>query len=249
MVELVHAIATYALWLYLLLGLLMFRELRTMWRAGTERDEAAFGLEREAAASRAVRSLVTLLLLVTIAAGVYAITNVIAPTLPRAALEQLDSGPFVSKPPPVPFATDTATPAATVQATVRVPRIVTAVPTPADGLASATPPLAALCRNPALQIESPGPGTLLSGPLPVVVTANFPAGEGWRFRLALGAGDAPARWRTLGPERAEPVAGAVVDSLAPAGLTPGLYTLRLELLDADGDVRPEDTCSVQLRVP
>ncbi len=247
MVELVSAIATYALWLYLLLGLLMFRELRTMWRSGTERDQAVFGLEREAAASRAVRSLVTLLLLVTIAAGVYTIANVIAPTLPQAALQQLDSAPIVAEPPPVPFAADTATPTAT--ATSRLPRIVTAAPTAADGLASATPPPAVLCRDPALQIESPGPGAVLTAAQPVVVSVRFPAGEGWRFRLALGAGDAPTTWRALGGEHAEPVSGAAVETLSPAGLTPGVYSLRLELVAADGTLRPDGTCTVPLRVP
>lgn len=127
MAELVSAIATYAVWLYLLLGLLMVRELRSMWRAGTERDRMAFGLEREAAASRALRSLITLGLLVTIAAGVYTVSNIIAPTLPAEELRRLNEAPIIAEPPPVPLPSDTPT-APPATATSRLPNIVTATP-------------------------------------------------------------------------------------------------------------------------
>jgi hypothetical protein len=138
MTELVIAIATYSVWLYLVLGLLMVRELRVMWRAGTERDQATFGVEREAAASRALRSLISLFLLVTIAAGIYTVTNVIAPTLPAEELRRLAPDPLVAEPPPLPIASDTPTPEPSP--TRQPPRIVTAVPTAAAGsAASATP--------------------------------------------------------------------------------------------------------------
>jgi hypothetical protein len=127
MAELVAAIATYAIWLYLLLGLLMVRELRSMWRSGTEREQSAFGLEREAAASRALRSLITLGLLVTIAAGIYTVSNIIAPTLPANELRRLDEDPIIAKPPPVPLPSDTPT-APPATATPPLPRIVTATP-------------------------------------------------------------------------------------------------------------------------
>jgi hypothetical protein len=126
MTELVAAIATYSLWLYLLLALLVARELRTMWRAGTARDQAVFGLEREASSSRALRSLITLVLLVTIAAGVYTVTNLIAPTLPVEELRLLEESPIVAEPPPVPLPTDTAT--AAPSPTRHLPRIVTPPP-------------------------------------------------------------------------------------------------------------------------
>jgi hypothetical protein len=127
MAELVAAIANYAIWLYLLLVLLMARELRSMWRAGTERDQAAFGLQREAAASRGLRSLITLALLVTISAGVYTLSNVIAPTLPAAELRRLDKNPIVAEPPRQVFPTETPTPVPATP-TRRLPNIVTATP-------------------------------------------------------------------------------------------------------------------------
>jgi hypothetical protein len=246
MAELVAAIATYALWLYLLLGLLMARELRAMWRAGAERDRSAFGLEREAAASRAVRALITLLLLVTIAAGVYTVANVIAPTLPAAELERLTPAPIIEEPPPMPLATDTPTPAAT--ATTHLPRIVTATPDSGPG-PTVHPPDTGLCRNPAIQIDAPAAGTVLTGPVPVVVTVRFDPASGQRFRLRLGAGDNPAVWLPLGDPHAEPVTSGAIETLDPSGRAPGLYSLRLELAAPGGSVGHADTCTVPVRVP
>jgi hypothetical protein len=127
MAELVAAVATYSAWLYLLLGLLIARELRRMWTAGTQRDQAVFGLEREAAASRALRSLITLGLLVTIAAGIYTLSSVIAPTLPAEELRRLDPVPIVAEPPTLEWPTDTPEPPP-ASPTPRLPNIVTATP-------------------------------------------------------------------------------------------------------------------------
>ena len=128
MAELVAAIANYAIWLYLLLVLLMARELRSMWRAGTERDQAAFGLQREAAASRGLRSLITLALLVTISAGVYTLSNIIAPTLTVEELRRLEKNPIVAEPPRQQvFPTETPTPVPATP-TRRLPNIVTPTP-------------------------------------------------------------------------------------------------------------------------
>lgn len=245
MADVVTTITKYALWLYLLLGFFMVRELRAMWRAGADRDQSVFGLEREAAASRAVRALISLLLLVTISAGVYTVANVIAPTLPAADLERLAPAPIVEPPPPLPLPTDTPTPAAS--ATRRLPRIVTATPA-ALGEATA-PPAPNLCRNPAIQIDAPAPGAVLSGPVPVVVTARFDPASGQRFRLRLGAGANPAVWLPLGDSHAEPVTGGAVETLDPAGRPAGVYSLRLELAGPDGTVEAGDTCTVPVQVP
>jgi hypothetical protein len=246
MAELVTGIARYAVWLYLLLGLLMLRELRVMWRAGTDRDRSAFGLEREAATGRAVRSLITLFLLVTIAAGVYTVATIIAPTLPDAALERMTQAPIVVEPPPVPLATDTPVPPAAT-GTSRLPNIVTATPGPAGSPAPTAQP--ALCRNAAVLIEAPGPGTVLGPTQPVVVTVRFPRGQGRHFQLSLGAGDDPTTWSALGAQHAEPVTGGAVEMLPTDGLAAGDYTLRLELLDADGTAPDENACRVVVRVP
>jgi hypothetical protein len=129
MAELITAIEQYARWIYLLLVLVMVREVVAMWRAGRERDVSLFSLEREAATGRAVQSLVTLFLLMTIGVGVYAVANVLAPALPQDPILQVDdSSPLIDTPlaPPLPTVTRTAT----VAPTERPLRIVTAPPRP-----------------------------------------------------------------------------------------------------------------------
>jgi len=129
MAELIHAIQQYALWLYVLLVLVMLREVVAMWRAGRDRDVSLFSLEREAATGRAVQSLVTLFLLMTIGVGVYSVTNVLAPALPPETTSRAEeSAPLVGTPLSAPLPSETLMPTSTP--TRRPLRIVTAPPPP-----------------------------------------------------------------------------------------------------------------------
>jgi hypothetical protein len=245
MAELITAIARYAPWLYVVLGLLMVREVVTMWRAGHEHDLSLFSLEREAATGRAVRSLVTLFLLATIGVGVYAVTNVIAPTLSERELRQARGDvPIVETPLVAVLASDTPEPVATP--TRRPVRIVTAPPDPSEAVPAA--PTAELCRNPDVQILSPLPGTVIDRPTAIVVTARFPVGSGRTFWLEIGAGAAPEHWAAVGARRDAPVEAATVETLRPAPLDPGLYSLRLVVTDVDGLVPENGTCALTVRV-
>lgn len=131
MLDLVTAIQNYAGWLYVLLAILMAREVLVMWRAGRDRDVALFDLEREAATGRAVRSLITLFLLATVWVGVYTVANIVAPSIPKSPSSRAgDEAPLVETPPTVTLPTDTPTPPG---ATATSPqRIVTAIPVPTD---------------------------------------------------------------------------------------------------------------------
>lgn len=124
--DLVFAVHNYAVWLYGLVALLVLREALVVLRAGRDRREALFALEREAATGKTVRAMVTLLLLATIGVGIHTMANVIAPLLPPdPGAERPDV--LILQPPPMPLiATDTPVP--TVEPTRRAPRIVTAVP-------------------------------------------------------------------------------------------------------------------------
>lgn len=126
MPELIAAIESYASWLYILLGALALREFWVARRALLGRRAAAFGLEREAYLGRYVRSLVTILLLTTIAFGVYTIAHVVAPTLtPDERRETEHDVPFIAPTVLAPVPTETPTrPRQT--STPRPPRIVTA---------------------------------------------------------------------------------------------------------------------------
>jgi hypothetical protein len=226
-------------------GVLILRELASMWRAGRERDQALFGLEREAATGKAVRSLVMVLLLVTIGVGIYTIAQFVAPALPERERRMVEEAPIVAPPRRIRMAADTPLPPALTA--TPLPRIVTAVPSPE--VTSSPLPESVLCRNPNVQIVSPASGAVLDGPVPVVVTVRFEASAGRSYRVELGAGDTPAQWTPLGDPRGDPVIETAVVDLDPRGLAPGVYTVRLLLAEADGTTSLDSACDVTVRVP
>jgi hypothetical protein len=126
--DVIRAIHHYSAWLYGLLAVLLALQLGTMWRAGRERELALFGLEREAATGKAVRAFVTLLLLVTIWAGVYTVAAVVAPTIPRG-LQEVDGSPISTTPQLADVPTAEPTPTETEPPPARS-IIVTSTPTP-----------------------------------------------------------------------------------------------------------------------
>lgn len=123
MVELIQAIQAYAGWLYGLLIVLMLREMLLLRSAERERRLSMFGLERDAATGRAVRALVTLLLLCTVGIGIYTVATVIAPVLPESSRREAQEAPILQTPPGVAWPTDSPTPPPTP--TRRPVRIVT----------------------------------------------------------------------------------------------------------------------------
>ncbi|MBK6767919.1 MAG: hypothetical protein IPG72_02585 [Ardenticatenales bacterium] len=130
MPELITGVEAYAPWLYGLLGCLAVRELWVARRALRGRRAAAFGVEREAYLGRYVRSLVTLLLLMTIGFGIFTVASVVAPTLTPDQRRQTDHDvPFVAPTVLAPVPTNSPTrPRATH--TPVLPDIVTITPAP-----------------------------------------------------------------------------------------------------------------------
>jgi hypothetical protein len=126
--DLVLAIEAYAGWLYVLLGVLLALQIVTMWRAGQDRDLALFALERDAATGKAVRAFVTLMLLVTIGAGVYTVERVVAPALgPERRHVRDPEAPIVTTPQLSELPTPSATAAEPTESPVE---IVTSTPEP-----------------------------------------------------------------------------------------------------------------------
>lgn len=139
MPELITAIEQYALWLYLLLGLLFAWQLTQLVSALRARRSAAFRVEADAATGRIVRALVSMLLLVVLAFGVHSVATVVAPAIPAEIRERIEGGPLVEPTllAPLPSATSTPLPHT---ATPRPARIVTATPGPSPtGEASPAP--------------------------------------------------------------------------------------------------------------
>jgi hypothetical protein len=243
---LVLAVRDYAALLYALLVLFAVREVLVMRRTAREHDVALFGLEREAARGRMARSLVSLFLLFTIGMGVYTVATVVAPALPEdAARRAMADLPLVETPPTVMLPTETPTPPPAT-ATRRAPRIVTAAPDATERPGGSD--VSTLCRNPGVDLVAPPAGTVVTRATDVVATVRFSAGEGRSFWVELGAGADPTAWRRLGAARTEPVEAATVATV-PGNLSPGPYVLRLVLAEASGEVLPDNTCAVPLRVP
>ncbi len=245
MTELIAAIEEYAFWLYALLSVLIIREFLKIWRSGQERQHAIFGLEREAATGKSARSLVVILLLVTIAIGISTTARIIAPAMPqkdrRLAEEQ---SPLYNTAMPMSIPTDTALPLP--EPTLKPPRIVTAVSS--GSAANDLVPGAALCRNPDVDIIAPGPGDVLVGPTAVRATVRLDPEGSMSYRIDLGTGSAPTDWRPLVTDQREPRTNSELLTLDAAALASGTYTLRLALVGPDGEVSEENTCSVTVEV-
>ncbi|MCE7937473.1 hypothetical protein DCC79_08810 [bacterium] len=129
MVDVVLAIQSHAGWLYVLLAVLVLREIAAFRHASRDRATALFGLEHEAATGRLIRSAVTMLLLGTIGVGIFMVARVVAPTIPELARRAPSRAPLIVTPPTAAIATDTPTPLPAT-ATRPLPLIVTATPAP-----------------------------------------------------------------------------------------------------------------------
>ncbi len=121
--EIVEVIQRYSAWLYVLLAILILRQIRLLWRAAREHDTSLFGLERETATGKAVRALVSLMLYAAIGLAVYSITSVAPPPA-----EEPESAPAILRTPPTAIL-PTDTPTAPPYTPTRPPaRIVTRTP-------------------------------------------------------------------------------------------------------------------------
>jgi len=107
--ELITAIEAYAGWLYAVLAILFARELFATLSALRARSHARFRVELDAASSRAVRGLVSLLLLTVIAFGTNLVATVIAPSLPADVRRRLGDEPLTVPTVLAPLATATST--------------------------------------------------------------------------------------------------------------------------------------------
>ncbi len=178
-------------------------------------------------------------------------TPIPSPTpIPPTATPALPPTP--TQPPPqeqLPFivvATATPTPAF---ATVRPEPTATPIPLPTPTAAPTTPPadvLVADCPNPAAaRIDSPVAGETVSGVYVVRGTADFPGGVG-RYKLEILRPNIPG-WAFLWENYNAVKDGVLMPRFDSSLFPPGVYTLRLSLVDAAG----QDTgiyCSVQIRI-
>lgn len=127
MPELITAIQAYAGWLYAVIGVLFARELLATLAGLRARSNARFRVELDAANSRVVRGLVSLLLLTVIAFGTNLVATVVAPALPADVRRRLGDEPLTVPTMLAPLPTATATRPPFTETPVPV-RIVTPTP-------------------------------------------------------------------------------------------------------------------------
>jgi hypothetical protein len=172
----------------------------------------------------------------------------VAPTLPPAPLStpppptSLPPSPSPTQPPPqlqlpnIVVATETPTPA-----------LILLLPEPSPTSAPAAgETTVADCPYPAARIVSPAAGETVAGTYVVRGTADFPGGVG-RYKLEILRPNIPG-WAFLWENYNAVRDGVLMPRFDASLFPPGIYTLRLSLIDGAG----QETgiyCSVQIRIP
>lgn len=84
-------------------------------------------------------------------------------------------------------------------------------------------------------IRSPRNGDTVSGFMPIVGTADFDPQLVQFYKLEIGSGENPQDWITIGETHNTPVVGDELETLPAAALEPGVYSVRLVVVQWDGN--------------
>ena len=239
--------AQYQWWLYGFLGLLLLFYLRRALVARQQGRRSIFKLEQEQARTRYGRSMIVVLVLLAMGAVVFGLTNFLGPELNRPPVPTPGptNGPLSEPtltPTPLP-PTITPTPTATKPAPTRV---VVTTPTP---LVVVTPtPLVRppSCPNPNARLTSPGMNQAVRGDVSIRGTANIAGFQYYKVEVAAGANPGDQGWGVVGVLHDAPQDGGVLETFNSGAYAPGVYTLRLVVVDSSGNY-PEP-CRVTVTV-
>ena len=238
MTILVKLIADYALWLYLLLGLIAFLFLRTYVVAHRERDNSIFTLERETATGRMVQAIIGFLVTLIIIGGVFYTSQTLVQEIPLPEVTPTPTRlivlpPSPTAPPllPTPTPTGTPRPRPTLLPTTTVtPTLQAAIGAPAN------------CPNPGVRIAEPGTGATVSGVIQIIGTANIP--DFWYYKFEF-RGNGFGDWTFI--QRFDTsLNGGILGAWDTRSVPSGDYELRLVVVDKTGNY-PEP-CMLQLLV-
>lgn len=84
-------------------------------------------------------------------------------------------------------------------------------------------------------IRSPRSGDTVSGTLPIMGTADFDPQQVQFYKVEIGPGENPQDWVTIGETHNTPVVGDRLETLLAAAFEPGVYSLRLVVVQWDGN--------------
>ncbi len=238
MTVLVKLIADYAIYLYVIVGLVAIIFLRAYTIAHHERENSIFTLERESATGRMIQAIIGFLVMVIIIGGVFYTSQTLVEEIPLPEATPTPTvlvvlPPSPTPPPILPTPTPTGTPrprptlviATTLTPTVEVPTVVVAS-----------------CPNPGVNIAQPGNGAVASGVIQIVGSANIP--EFWYYKFEFrpsGADD----WTFI--QRFDtPISGGILTAWDTRTVASGNYELRLVVVDKTGNY--PNPCILQLTV-
>lgn len=249
---LLRLLGPYVVWLYPIGVVILLFHLRAWLVASRDLRSSLFTLEREMAVARtrraAVRSCVVFVLLV----GLFVVQFFVGPTIQLADwIKPTPTPEFIPRVSYVTTATPTLPP--TSQPTPQEPtatrrptqRPVTATPSispsPTAGSAGNPP---ANCPNPGIRITQPGDRASVQGRVEIRGTARIPNFQ--FYKIEVGVGENPLRWNTISEVHRTPVGDGLLEVWDASGLAPGVYSLRLVVVDVTGNFDPP--CQIRLTV-
>jgi len=230
--QLVRVISEYSFWLYGLCGLGIIYYIWMAVRARREAERTIFTLERETTTGQAYRALSVALVFAVIAGAIFFVAEVLEPSLDFPVIEEPTPSallmPTPSPSPAPPTITPTPTPTR-VRPTPRPQEEPTETPAPT---VTAAPPLS-ICPHPDVQITSPGMDAVLNGPVQILGTANIPNFQ--YYKVEVGPGENPTSWSIFSDIHKSRIAGGLLDIWDPSAYPPGVYKLRLTVVDNTGN--------------
>jgi len=225
MTNLIRALATYEVAIYIGLAIFGLFVFRWLWKSWREWQMSVYKLEREFSTRRMSQALVVSVLVVVLFCAEFIVASFIIPGLP--------AGVFI----PTPTLDLLALPAGTLS-----PELMTQI-------AGATQPAVSAnmqgCVPNKIMITSPEPGTDVKGKVEIVGTVNIANFGFYKYEVALRGSDT---WATI-------VAGTSVKNNESLGqwdttaLTPGDYQLRVVVTDNQGQANPPCIIPVRILAP
>jgi hypothetical protein len=250
-IQILNFVSSIALLLYAGCAFIILLAVRSWWLAQRERRRTIYGLEKEVAGERALRALVIALLTMGIGALVYyadanAVPIPAAPQRSPTPNLALFITPTATVPPPSPTpAPPTPTPlrgGVTPGApTIVVPRLT--VTLPSSPPPATLPPSAPGCPNAQARIVSPGVNAHLAGVVNVMGSASIANFQ--YYKVEYGIGEQPSHWNVLGDLRRNQVSDGVLQTFNAGAFAPGVYYLRLTVVDQTGNF-PIAPCAVRV---
>lgn len=248
MEQALRLVADYQWWIYGLFGLIVLFYLRRAIVARRESVRSIFKLEQEQSRARYGRSVILAAVFLLIAGAVFGAANYLLPDLnrPPEPTPTPTTGPLVAPTLTPTAAPPTITPTATATA-VRPTRAAPAS-SPTAGLAPTNTPGArpAACPNPNVRMTSPGADQVVGGNVPVRGTANVANIQYYKVEVGPGVNPKDHEWTVVGQLHYNVVEGGVLETFNSAAYPPGVYTLRLVVVDQTGNY-PEP-CRVTITV-